>query len=66
MCPVYDYECENCKVNHTEIKKISERNDEEVCIICGNVCQRQIGSPPFILKGPGWARDGYAKRKDFK
>jgi predicted nucleic acid-binding Zn ribbon protein len=35
--------------------------DASVCPICGNATRRLISKTNFVLRGPGWARDGYSK-----
>lgn len=33
----------------------------DVCPMCGGYASRQIGRTSFVLKGSGWAKDGYSK-----
>jgi len=40
----------------------SRKNAAMVCPMCGKPCgERVISKTSFILKGPGWAKDGYTK-----
>ena len=61
--PAYDYSCDNCR-NVSEIFHSILENPEIVCQKCGGKCVRQIGQSRFILKGRGWAADGYSNSKE--
>lgn len=60
---VYEYKCRSCG-NVMEIEqKLSEDPLEECyCQVCGSVqhVSKLISAPLFILKGGGWAKDGYS------
>mgnify|MGYP003679374657 FL=1 len=58
--PLYEYRCEDCGREFTRIARISER-DEQECEPCGTRPTRIVSGGGFILRGDGWARDGYAK-----
>lgn len=65
--PTYEYECQNkeCKhqfeVFYTSIKSAEKEEPTETCPKCDSVKKKRL--PPkgtsFVLKGKGWARDGY-------
>lgn len=63
--PTYVYECPECKTP-TEIQTYLEERDETV-VTCehkdGKIYRkvRVIAPTSFILKGRGWAKDGYSK-----
>jgi putative FmdB family regulatory protein len=70
--PTYEYECDRCGPFEVE-QKISDppltqcpriettiRRDGRVEEICCAPVKRLIpGSTSFVLKGPGWFKDGY-------
>lgn len=64
--PIYDYKCPLCK-NTLEIFQDFD-DDSPVCKFCKKNKQeikmeKQVSkNSTFILKGSGWARDGYTKR----
>ena len=61
--PTYEYICKNkrCKHEWEEVHPIT-REATKRCPECEeDTAQRLIsGSGAFELRGPGWARDGYA------
>lgn len=57
--PTYQYKC--VKGHETElVQKITDKGLTE-CPTCGAACGRVPNAAGFILKGPGWAADGYSK-----
>lgn len=61
--PLYDYECEDCKITHEELVRF-ENGKPTRDIVCPN-CQKPskrvtVSKANFVLKGKGWARDGYS------
>jgi putative FmdB family regulatory protein len=57
--PTYEYECD-CGNAWEEDQRISDP-PTELCPKCGQKhARRVIGKPTFILKGEGWASDGYS------
>lgn len=66
--PTYVYECPNCFRQKEISRSIDERDDILICQECSLgmevfkwVMKRIIAPTSFILKGPGWAKDGYSK-----
>ena len=60
--PIYEYECPNCKRREEVTRKITDAEIKPNCSQrgCGEVMERVISaSTSFILKGSGWAKDGY-------
>lgn len=58
--PTYEYRCNSCE-EITEIFHGMNEEPRKVCPECGeNALTRIIGTPDWILKGQGWARDGYS------
>jgi len=61
--PIYTYECKECGGSKEVIKSIKEIDDRVECERCTTTHQmkRVVSSSTFILKGDGWAVDGYDK-----
>lgn len=57
--PAYDYQCRKCAEVIEVTHKISEEPNIR-CPECRKKCQRIISMSTFVLKGRGWASDGYA------
>jgi len=58
--PIYDWICEKCGLKCELISMVDEKKK---CRKCGNVMKRLPTQATFILKGDGWAKDGYARRE---
>lgn len=62
--PTYAYRCLNCGKEVELLQKISDRVrppcDVPTCPGRGAEMEPVLGSPSFILKGSGWAKDGYS------
>ena len=65
--PIYEYKCENCGYEFEEMFHFSEREDplNTPCSFptCGGKVHLKMSLGSFHLKGDGWAKDGYGKRK---
>lgn len=58
---IYEYECEKCgKINQVSTS-YNKMKAWIKCNFCGNVAKKIISKSSFILKGKGWAKDGYSK-----
>jgi len=62
--PTYEYECEACG-KRFELQQDITASAIKKCPHCGKLKVRRniSGGSGFILKGSGWARDGYASDK---
>lgn len=62
MAPTYEYECANasCGCVTEKVCKFTERFDAPACEQCGSATHQIISSTSFVLKGSGWAQDGYS------
>jgi len=60
--PMYDYHCKVCGHNFEVHQSITEKPMAECpkCLVCTD--NRLISAPAIILKGDGWAADGYTKK----
>lgn len=57
--PIYEYRCDKCDHEHTEMRKIKERDEPSRCP-SGHKMKRKVSASSFSLKGSGWYRDGYS------
>ena len=62
--PLYEYKCEQCNY----LIEVLQSHDDvaPVCTVCAQAMQgeaplmiKQISRSSFVLKGTGWAADGY-------
>lgn len=59
--PQYDYLCKKCSHEWEEDQPILDPPVEKCPKCHKKSAARQIGRPMFVLKGGGWADDGYDK-----
>lgn len=58
--PRYRYKCTDCNTHVELSQKMSERKPPSECQNCGcKTFTQVITAPMFVLKGRGWANDGY-------
>jgi len=58
--PLYEYQCQKCKVTHEAIQRFSEA-PFTVCEQCGGELKKLISSPAIQFKGAGWYVNDYGK-----
>jgi len=60
--PIYEYQCpkEDCGGRVEKLLKTFEMNESVKCPKCGRPMKRMISKSSFLLKGGGWASDGYS------
>ena len=58
--PTYEYACQSCEHEWEVVQKMSDDPVRECPECKKEEAKRLIGRPSFILKGPGWADDGYS------
>ena len=76
--PIYEYKCDACGHEFEEMLHFSERevplntpcpnrifdrNQEPQCFDCDGKVQLKMSLGSFHLKGAGWAKEGYGKKK---
>ena len=63
--PIYEYKCEDCGHEFEEMLHFSERDNpmNAPCSTCAGKVHLKMSLGSFHLKGDGWAKDGYGKRK---
>ena len=59
--PLYDLYC-NCGYVKEEVLKLDQEMPS--CPKCGHQMRKAITGTTFILKGSGWAKDGYSKKSE--
>lgn len=67
----YEYECERCKhrfeveqrITDPALTECQELLGIDGVTYCRGPLKRLIGAPAFVLKGAGWAKDGYGSKK---
>lgn len=61
--PMYDYKCPKCGIEFERVVRHDERDTPQTCPDCGHedVSRSMSKGTSFILKGGGWAKDGYGK-----
>ncbi len=57
--PRYDYKCLHCDYRCELDHSVEQINSLFFCPKCDSPLKREIQAVPFILKGRGWAKDGY-------
>jgi len=63
---LYEFICKKCNNKFEEIRKFSDESPI-VCPFCNSKrVKKIISKSSFILKGNGWYKDGYGKKKDVK
>ena len=76
--PIYEYKCDTCGHEFEEMLHFSERdvplntpcpnrifdrNQEPQCFDCSGKIHLKMSLGSFHLKGSGWYKDGYGKKK---
>lgn len=59
---IYEFKCRNCHITEESLP-ISSKQKTTKCKICGEDSERIISKSTFVLKGKGWAKDGYGDGK---
>lgn len=65
--PLYDFECQHCGAQAKD--RMFNINNVPQAIRCPNTecpplsMTRLVGASTFVLRGDGWAKDGYASAK---
>ncbi len=59
--PIYEYKCNDCK-KVIEIHQNINDPEKTICPYCNGKIKRIMSYTSFVLKGNGWANDGYSKK----
>ena len=62
--PLYEFVCSSCGRLHSELVVMGTERTE--CPKCKGVAEKVMSVPNFVLKGGGWASDGYDKSSKTK
>jgi len=61
--PMFEYKCPKCGIKFERLLRSSERDEPQACPDkkCGEKkTKKLISQSSFMLKGGGWASDGYS------
>jgi len=61
--PLYTYQCYECMNVQEVMRSVKDRDKSVACDRCMVSSERIIDLAAFQLKGGGWAKDGYGKKK---
>lgn len=56
--PLYTFQCVKCEYVFEELVSM-EKSTKVKCCKCTGKTKKYVGHSSFILKGTGWAKDGY-------
>ena len=61
--PIYEYQCTECDHIIEKIESFKSEIRTIMCPICNGISNRILSLGSFHLKGSGWFKDGYGKKK---
>ena len=61
--PIYEYQCTECDHIIEKIESIKSEIRTIICPFCNGISNRILSLGSFHLKGSGWFKDGYGKKK---
>jgi len=61
--PIYSYQCPKCFKVFERFSSVNNRYFQQ-CPDCQERANLVVSPCTFILKGDGWAKDNYQKKKD--
>lgn len=61
--PVYEYQCESCRSTSTLLVKSFDAA-VPICQSCNKPMKKLLSQTSFVLKGGGWAADGYSRNSE--
>lgn len=56
--PLFEFKCGSCGETKESLRTLATASNDEVCT-CGEIMQKVVNTSSFVLKGKGWANDGY-------
>ena len=59
--PIYEYQCTSCDNRFDRLVKMGAEDPK--CPECSEPTRRLISAAAFVLKGGGWANEGYGSRQ---
>ena len=61
--PIYEYQCTECDHIIEKIESFKSEIRTIICPFCNGISNRKLSLGSFHLKGSGWYKDGYGKKK---
>ena len=61
--PIYEYQCTECDHIIEKIESFKSEIRTIMCPFCNGISNRILSLGSFHLKGSGWYKDGYGKKK---
>ena len=61
--PIYEYQCTECDNITEKIETFKSEIRTIMCPFCNGISNRILSLGSFHLKGSGWFKDGYGKKK---
>ena len=61
--PIYEYQCTECDHIIEKIESFKSEIRTIICPFCNGISNRILSLGSFHLKGSGWFKDGYGKKK---
>jgi len=61
--PIYEYQCTECDHIIEKIESFESEIRTIICPFCNGISNRILSLGSFHLKGSGWYKDGYGKKK---
>ena len=61
--PIYEYQCTKCDHIIEKIESFKSEIRTIICPFCNGISNRILSLGSFHLKGSGWYKDGYGKKK---
>ena len=61
--PIYEYKCTECDHITEKIESFKSEIRTIMCPFCNGISNRILSLGSFHLKGSGWYKDGYGKKK---
>ena len=61
--PIYEYQCTECDHIIEKIESFKSEIRTIICPFCNGISNRILSLGSFHLKGSGWYKDGYGKKK---
>ena len=61
--PLYTYQCYECMNIQEVMRSVKDRDKSVACDRCMVASERIMDLSDFQLKGGGWYKDGYNKKK---
>ena len=59
--PIYDFHCKKCR---RRVELLINEAANPLCPLCRLPMDKECSCRNFVLKGEGWAKDRYARKKE--